>query len=77
MKMPLNFFKLPKKKKIGLKVEDEGEEKPKGEFSLRLEEMIFFFFFQTPESRYCFTTPQFGLTRKKKGSKERRGRGRE
>jgi hypothetical protein len=47
MKMPLNFFKLPKKKKkIGLKVEDEGEEKPKGEFSLRLEEMIFFFFFK-------------------------------
>jgi hypothetical protein len=64
-----------------LKVKDEGEEKPKGEFSLRLEEMIFFFF-KTPESRYCFTTPQFGLTREEKknrleGRRKRLGRDRE
>jgi hypothetical protein len=29
-----------------LKVEDEGEEKPKGEFSLRLEEIIIIIFFK-------------------------------
>jgi hypothetical protein len=62
-----------------LKVEDEGEEKPKGEFSLRLEEIIYFFF-QTPESRYCFTTPQFDLAKKRKKKKiglKDEGRGRD
>jgi hypothetical protein len=33
-----------------LKVEDEGEEKPKGEFSLRLEEIIYLFFFFKPQN---------------------------
>jgi hypothetical protein len=85
MKMPLNFFKLPKKKKRKIQLEGRGRgirETKRGIQFLRLEEMIFFFFFQTPESRYCFTTPQFDLTREEKknrleGRRKRLGRDRE
>jgi hypothetical protein len=54
-----------------LKVEDEGEEKPKGEFSLRLEEIIYLFIFSNPRIQILLHYTSIRLGKKKKEKKNR------